>query len=175
MTAVETLNNLDISQSAKSSIKTLENLTHPDGKDAWIFSMRVSLVRAGLLPKEDAEKLLTDGQKLLESSMNADQKRFFLSALQILSESMKEQNQTFQLSAIPSDNTSLPMLPAWVRRILGEDIGLLHTPTTKANQCATSMQKWPCCRRLTAACGGKLHPEFHEWMMGWPIGFTDLR
>ena len=28
---------------------------------------------------------------------------------------------------------------------------------------------------LGAHCGGKIHPEFTEWMMGWPIGWTDLK
>src|SRR5690606_34653100 len=28
---------------------------------------------------------------------------------------------------------------------------------------------------LGARVGGKIHPEFTEWMMGWPIGWTDLK
>jgi hypothetical protein len=28
---------------------------------------------------------------------------------------------------------------------------------------------------LGARVGGKIHPEFTEWMMGWPQGWTDLR
>jgi hypothetical protein len=27
---------------------------------------------------------------------------------------------------------------------------------------------------LATHVGGKIHPEFTEWMMGWPIGWTDL-
>jgi hypothetical protein len=36
------------------------------------------------------------------------------------------------------------------------------------------MQKHPSCRRLVKLFG-KLTPEVFEWMMGWPIGWTDLK
>ena len=28
---------------------------------------------------------------------------------------------------------------------------------------------------LATHVGGKIHPEFTEWMMGWPLGWTDLK
>jgi len=28
---------------------------------------------------------------------------------------------------------------------------------------------------LATHIGGKIHPEFTEWMMGWPLGWTDLK
>jgi hypothetical protein len=28
---------------------------------------------------------------------------------------------------------------------------------------------------LASIVGGKIHPQFVEWMMGWPIGHTDLK
>jgi hypothetical protein len=59
-----------------------------------------------------------------------------------------------------------------IREIVG---GPLHTPTTKANFTAPSMQKWPCCRRYVQAFGGqKITPEQFEFLMGYPIGWTDL-
>lgn len=59
-----------------------------------------------------------------------------------------------------------------IREIVG---GPLHTPTTKANFCAPSMQKWPSCRRYVAAFGGvRITPEQFEFLMGYPIGWTDL-
>ena len=81
----------------------------------------------------------------------------------------------------------------------------LATPTCTANQLAPSMMKHKGCRELaqaimlpTPTChnakegaypaeytrntptlgarvGGKIHPEFTEWMMGWPLGWTDLK
>jgi hypothetical protein len=56
----------------------------------------------------------------------------------------------------------------------GSGIGYLHTPTTKANYCADSMQKWPACAAWRVVFG-KVTPEAHEYLMGWPIGWSDLR
>ena len=61
----------------------------------------------------------------------------------------------------------------WVLTKFGRDIGYLHTPTTKANYCAPSMQKWPSARAFTAVFG-RPYPEAQEWMMGWPTGWTDI-
>jgi hypothetical protein len=53
--------------------------------------------------------------------------------------------------------------------------GFVHTPTTKANFTAPSMQKWPCCRNYVAAFGdGKITPEQFEFLMGYPIGWTEI-
>ena len=76
----------------------------------------------------------------------------------------------------------------------------LATPTATANQLCPSMMKWPGCRawlptptshdhksewstrtgQLSQAVGsskdpngGKLNPTWVEWLMGWPIGWTD--
>jgi hypothetical protein len=72
------------------------------------------------------------------------------------------------------------------------------TPTAKANQLSPSMMKHPGCRAmlptptaqdaknngapsqgrsipppLNAQAGGPLNPTWVEWLMGWPIGWTD--
>jgi len=72
------------------------------------------------------------------------------------------------------------------------------TPTAKANMMAPSMQKWPAHRNLwptptahnakelnapseamrntptlSASVGGRLNPTWVEWLMGWPLGWTD--
>ena len=62
----------------------------------------------------------------------------------------------------------------WVVTTFGNDIGYLHTPTCTANYAAPSMQKWASAREFVRVFG-KTHPENHEWLMGWPIGWTDLR
>lgn len=62
----------------------------------------------------------------------------------------------------------------WVLTTVGQDIGYVHTPTTKANYAAKSMQKWPACRAFVRAFG-QPSPEVHEYLMGWPIGWSDLR
>lgn len=62
----------------------------------------------------------------------------------------------------------------WVRTTFGADTGFLHTPTTQANFCAPSMQKWRSCREWVRTFG-VITPQNYEWMMGWPIGWTDLK
>lgn len=60
-------------------------------------------------------------------------------------------------------------------RIGEPDFGWLPTPTETANQTCPSMMKWPSCRNLVGLFGtGPIHPEVYEWMMGFPVGWTDL-
>lgn len=60
----------------------------------------------------------------------------------------------------------------WVQTTYGSATGYLHTPTTQANYCAASMQKWPAAREFSRVFG-KPTPEIHEFLMGWPLGWTD--
>jgi len=60
----------------------------------------------------------------------------------------------------------------WVRTTFGGDIGYLHTPTTKANYCANTMQKWASCRAYRRVFG-RPNPLDAEWLMAWPDGWSD--
>lgn len=62
----------------------------------------------------------------------------------------------------------------WVQITYGQGIGYLHTPTCTANYAAPSMQKWPACLEFVRVFG-RHSPTNHEWLMGWPIGWTDLK
>lgn len=62
----------------------------------------------------------------------------------------------------------------WAPFIFDDDTGYVHTPTTKANYRAPSMQKWASCRLFMEILGNPT-PAIHEWLMGWPIGWTDLK
>jgi hypothetical protein len=54
--------------------------------------------------------------------------------------------------------------------------GWLPAPTATANVDCESMQKWPGHRLWRATFGARaLGPTLWEWMMGWPIGWSDLR
>lgn len=54
--------------------------------------------------------------------------------------------------------------------------GFVHTPTTKANFTAPSMQKWPSCRNYVRAFGARpITPEQFEFLMGFPIGWTEIQ
>ena len=63
------------------------------------------------------------------------------------------------------------------RTIKGTGFGsLLPTPTChnakEGNYPAERNRRTPL---LATHVGGKIHPEFTEWMMGWPLGWTDLK
>lgn len=60
----------------------------------------------------------------------------------------------------------------WVRTTFGKDFGYLHTPTTKANYAARSMQKWPSARNFVKVFG-RPSPAIHEYLMAWPDGWSD--
>ena len=62
----------------------------------------------------------------------------------------------------------------WAQTIYGQDIGYVHTPTATSNYAAPSMQKWPGCRTFVRVFGNP-NPTNGEWLMGWPIGWTDLK
>lgn len=61
----------------------------------------------------------------------------------------------------------------WVLTTFGSGIGYLHTPTTKANYATPYMQRWPAAKRFTQVFGA-VSPIIHEWMMGWPEGWSDI-
>lgn len=51
---------------------------------------------------------------------------------------------------------------------------LLPTPTTQdAKNNGSESQKMRNTQPLNAAVGGSLNPEWVEWLMGFPIGWTD--
>jgi hypothetical protein len=62
----------------------------------------------------------------------------------------------------------------WVQTMLGQGIGYVHTPTCAANYWHPSMMKHPSAKLFLQAFG-KPSPIAHEWLMGWPIGWTDLK
>lgn len=130
-----------------------------DGAEKWISSMRAFLARVGQLPAEDLASRQITGRRWLESHTKCDQDSCFSNLSPASSASTSDSRMISLPSDTRSSRRSSPMLPLWVRHILGADIGLLHTPTRKANQCAPSMMKWPSCRRLKIAARGKLTPH----------------
>jgi DNA (cytosine-5)-methyltransferase 1 len=99
----------------------------------------------------------------------------------------------------------LYQLPRWEHRINETDSGLWPTPTVHGNYnrkgvsktsgdgLATAVKKFPTPAArdwkdgnypserarntppLAVHAGGTLNPEWVEWLMGWPIGWTDLK
>lgn len=86
---------------------------------------------------------------------------------------LTERQTTLKRWVIRSDACLFPR-QTWVLTTFGNDTGYLHTPTTTANYAARSMQKWPNCREYVRVFGIPT-PTNHEWLMGFPIGWTDWR
>lgn len=94
-------------------------------------------------------------------------------------------------SALEDSVLSSTILPHWGTMLNGEcyhqaPLALI----TKGQECG-SLLPTPTCHNakegaypaeytrktptLATHVGGKIHPEFTEWMMGWPLGWTDLK
>jgi len=86
---------------------------------------------------------------------------------------LTEQQTTSKRWATQSDAIHY-LRKTWVQTMYGKGTGYLHTPTCTANFSAPSMQKWPACREFVRVFG-KPTPTNYEWLMGWPIGWTELR
>ena len=58
---------------------------------------------------------------------------------------------------------------------LKDYVQMFPTPTATANQtCPSMIEKGGSFNNLSESKSGKLNPEWVEWLMGWPIGWTDL-
>lgn len=84
--------------------------------------------------------------------------------------------QTLPRSGMTVDGMLLA-LPALAQTMKGKESGsLLPTPTAhnakEGNYPAERNRKTPL---LATHVGGKIHPHYTEWMMGWPQGWTDLK
>lgn len=108
---------------------------------------------------------------------------------------------TWKAQATPAGATLFRLSPQ-TPRTDETDAGLLHTPTATANQMAPSMNSgwWPTPTANEDAAGtpngkmqrqlgnhpdirgntpeewkrGQLNPNWVEWLMGYPVGYTDL-
>ena len=63
------------------------------------------------------------------------------------------------------------------QKSLASEVKLFPTPTArdwKDRGKNTNYEKAKEKRRLAGAVGGQLNPPFVEWLMGYPIGWTEL-
>jgi len=133
-----------------------------------------SPVSHSVLPREVVTSNRACGRKHFASSGRSAPDSSCWRTSRTPGENCSQPSPTFRLSATDVEARHACRLPPWAHRILGPDCGSLATPTAKANQLAPYMMKWPGCRRLRALFGPKLEPRIYEWLMGFPIGWTDL-
>jgi hypothetical protein len=150
---------------------TFGHLTHGPGVESLILSAEAFLARRSARPPEAGTTPRIFGRRCSESwqmPLPGTSLRRTSAPRQ-----SRRQPQTCKASA-----TKPPCFPfprrTWVLTTFGNGIGYLHTPTTKANYAASSMQKWPSARAFVQVFG-RPTPEAHEWLMGWPPGWSDTR
>ncbi len=121
------------------------------------------------LAKHQEEGLLQKvcGQKCAESLVKLSQDLFLQKT------SLKTQSPSLQptsLQWVTKPGQLIFPRKTWVQTTYGKDFGYLHTPTTKANYSAKSMQKWESARNFTIAFGIPT-PQNQSWLMGFPLGW----
>lgn len=146
-------------------------LTESRGKEL-LMSFREGFRVSRLVQQHMGEQQQkTSGQKCIESSAKSapllsSLKTYLIKQLQKPLRIAKNSATKLQLLDFPRKT--------WVQTIFGKDIGYLHTPTCAMNYAAASMQKHPNCR-IFVQVFGKPTPTNQEWLMGWPIGWTDSK
>lgn len=179
---------------------TCEPLMASRGVASWIGSLEDSRANPSAWQGNEEEKK-TPGTFGLSSSESLARYDRASSSWKTFQASLNSADppslQTWPISAIVSRGRlfALPMLEP-LTTVEGGSV--LPTPTAKANLESPSFQKWPSFQRLmyptpttqdaennggpsqmkrntkplNAVIGGRLNPEFVEWLMGWPIGWT---
>lgn len=179
---------------------TCEPSTASRGVASWIGFLEDSRANPSALPGNNWEKTIlgTFGLSFSESLARFDRDSSSWKTCQASLNSAEPPSlQTWPCSVIVSRGRlyALPMLEPLT---IVEGGSVLPTPTAKANLESPSFQKWPSFQRmmyptpttqdsennggpsqmkprtkpLNSVVGGRLNPEFVEWLMGWPIGWT---
>lgn len=121
------------------------------------------------------------GGKCTESlaSYDPDTRSWKTSQISLFEDSI-ELSDRWPTSGMTRSGTLYP-LPTWVRPIAVKEFGLWPTPTVSYGRNATSGRK-PDSKHHSGTTlydiayqeGGKLNPNWVEWLMGYPPGWTDL-
>lgn len=142
--------------------------TGSHGADVLMWCLEAIPVKRIQPRLEAATRLMTYGRKCGESWQRSLPGSYLRRTFH--ASPLTPRQTTFRRWVIKPDAFPFPRR-TWVLTTFGPDIGYVHTPTTKANYAATSMQKWPSCRAFVRAFG-RPSPEVHEWLMAWPSGWS---
>jgi hypothetical protein len=150
---------------------TFVPLTENRGAGLLMLSLEDFLVRLTATPQQEKTQPMIFGRKCAESW----QMSLPGTSLPKTSAELQLTKRQTTLSRWVTKPKQFPLVrQTWVQTTYGKDIGYLHTPTTKANYCADSMQKWASCRAWKQVFG-RATPEIHEYLMGWPTGWSDIK
>lgn len=145
-------------------------LTESHGEELLTSFLEASRVRHLAKHQEEESQRKTCGLKCRESSQRSSQD---LSLQKTYPETPLQTQQLTSLEWVTRPERLICPRKTWVQTIYGKDFGYLHTPTTKANYSAESMQKWESARNFTTVFGVPT-PQNQSWLMGFPSGWTDI-
>ena len=171
-------NKTDSSNPSQSGM-TLKHSTGSLGVDEFILSLPDFPVKDSVVLVTDVEKMIHGifGLTRSELLMKYDPNTHFwkMSLTYLIMSTGEESVLTFPKAGICL-NGVLYQHPLLEHHTKGKDFGH-DLPTPVASEHRFSGSKFDQSRNtknLASVVGGKVHPEYHEWMMGWPIGWTGL-
>lgn len=149
---------------------TLNLLTGDHGEELLMLFLEAFRARHLARHQEEESQRKTCGLKCKESSQKSGRD---LSLQKTYPETQLLTQQLTSLEWVTRPERLICPRKTWVQTIYGKDFGYLHTPTTKANYSAESMQKWESARNFTMVFGIPT-PQNQSWLMGFPSGWTDI-
>jgi len=187
LTAEKPCSNASETESFQSSLYGMMSAPSTEGRGVGLSMSYVEEVHAKALVRREQTILPLEGLELMAEALS-----FFTNTSELLAKF----NRTFVsgkiLQQLPLKGLKRcsPVLTRWgitregeclsaeatVRTTKESGCSLLPTPTShnskEGNYPAEHRRNT---KTLAAQIGGKINPEWNEWRMGWPIGWTDLR
>ena len=159
---------------------TFKPLTESRGEELLMLYLEDS--RAKTLVQQEEEQGLKESVRVCGNT--------WLESLEKLSQ-LTLSLKTPRCSALEDSVLSSTILPHWGTMLNGECYHQAPLALITRGQGCGSLLPTPTCHNakegaypaeytrktptLATHVGGKIHPEFTEWMMGWPLGWTDLK
>jgi len=113
--------------------------------------------------------LVTDRREQLKGVGNAQSPFVAASAFRVLVNRHIEDSECTEVVSDEEIAKVFEIKKTWIKQTFGEDMGLVHTPTTMANYSAPSMMKHQGCRNFKKVFE-KPAPKNAEYLMGFPLG-----
>jgi hypothetical protein len=162
---------------------TRELLTGDPGVERWISSLPDSRASLSALPESGAGKATngTCGRRRREYWARWDRDSRCWKMFPALFETIISARslETWQTSGLMRGGM-LSRQRSAARPISGRGCGYLPTPSARdwksSNASVETMQRnaRPLNEVVTGGHGGRLNPDWVEWLMGWPVGWTAL-
>ena len=163
-------------------------LTAGRGGGGWTLSAGVFPAPTSALPKQtpraSTERQVAFGQKCGELFARLDQSTFTWKTVQpLLFEDLAGFSQTWPAWGLMRDGECLELsMPGCLTKEPAS--GLLPTPRTSVHKqrkfyirkiYKANLEELPMLPAYSHLAGKQINPEWMEWMMGWPIGWADLK